>query len=293
MRADQITISVVALGFENDKDTSWLRELAGRGRGRFHRAEDSRQLPGLFRLEADEAGLTRRNALPFFVVPTEEGRTLFREVDWEQAPPLLDQNPAGARPGAEVWLDGRDGLPLLAYWRQGRGQTSSFATSWRGAWSVEWDRWPGAAQFRGALLRWLAPFSDEGTWEVLMQDWSQRELVISLRWLDQAKVPPPQPPLVALTSIDSKSVPLDWNLLGPGSWQARIPLPDTPVVLEGMAGAREQIPLTVWNPSQLPPPEFAIQLQPADWRNPIVLRPWILAALVVGLALFGPFGYRN
>jgi Ca-activated chloride channel family protein len=293
MRADQITISVVALGFENDKDTPWLRELAGRGRGRFHRTEDARQLPGLFTLEADEAGLTRREELPFFAAPTALGLPLFRDINWEESPPLLDQNPATARNGAEVWMEGKKSLPLLAYWRQGRGQVASWATSWQGEWGVEWNGWADAMKFRSALLRWLAPVGDQGNWEVLIVENEPEDLLITLRWLDASKVPPAQPPKISIATTDGQQFDVDWALIGVGHWQAGISTPVRPVLLEGIVGAHEQIPLTIWNPSQIPAPEVETTLQAAQWRKPIPLRPWILAFAVAWLAATGPFGFRK
>lgn len=287
MRADQIGISVVALGRETDKDTAWLRELAARGRGRFHRTADARQLPALFTREADEAGLAGRGPLEFFAEPTPAGSRIFPTVDWLAAPPLLDQNNASARSGAEVFLLGRDGTPLLANWRQGRGQVASWASSWQNGWSSEWSRWPDAEKFRGALLNWLATTLNRGDWAVVVQDRHPGRLMVSIRWVADAGAPPAHPPRISLRFLDEEIPAVNWRLAGPGHWQAEVPREDSPLVIEGVAGPGEEIPLTIWNPGEISGGDAVWQLMPSLWQKPIFLRPWILAAAVLWVVVFG------
>ena len=57
MLASRITVSVVALGTEQDKDTAFLRQLATQGGGRFYLTADAATLPRLFTIETMRARL--------------------------------------------------------------------------------------------------------------------------------------------------------------------------------------------------------------------------------------------
>jgi hypothetical protein len=184
-----------------------------------------------------------------------------------------------------MWLTGLEELPLLAYWRQGRGKVASLATSWRGKWAVEWDLWPQANEFRGALLRWLVAGGEQKNWEVWMEEIDSRLLGVSLRWVKADATPPAKPPQVALKTISGVSLEIDWQLVGPGHWEASLPPPEEPVFLEGMADNREEISATVWNPQHTPALQIEAELAAAPWKKPIFLRPWLLGLAVLWLAL--------
>ena len=67
MLASRITVSVVALGTEQDKDTAFLRQLAAQGGGRFYLTADAATLPRLFTIEtlrAAESSLREDAFLP-------------------------------------------------------------------------------------------------------------------------------------------------------------------------------------------------------------------------------------
>ena len=88
MLASRITVSVVALGTEQDKDTAFLRELATQGGGRFYLTADAATLPRLFTIEtmrAAESSLREDAFLPHAAV----GARQSEGIDWQEAPLLL------------------------------------------------------------------------------------------------------------------------------------------------------------------------------------------------------------
>ena len=92
MLASRITVSVVALGTEQDKDTAFLRQLTQReGGGRFYLTADAATLPRLFTIETMRAaesacGRTRfRRSLRAWAKRSEV-------IDWREAPLLLGFN---------------------------------------------------------------------------------------------------------------------------------------------------------------------------------------------------------
>src|SRR5690606_14136051 len=68
--AGNITLSVVALGNEQDRDTTFLRQLAAQGGGRFYLTADAASLPRLFTLETMRAAESSLREEPFLAQPS-------------------------------------------------------------------------------------------------------------------------------------------------------------------------------------------------------------------------------
>jgi Ca-activated chloride channel homolog len=154
MLASRITVSVVALGTEQDKDTAFLRELAAQGGGRFYLTADASTLPRLFTLEtmrAAESSLREDAFLPQAARPSEA----LTGIDWQEAPLLLGFNTSKLKPGAELLLSTEKGDPLLAEWRYGLGKVAAFTSDAKARWAAEWLGWPGYGKFWGQIARML------------------------------------------------------------------------------------------------------------------------------------------
>ena len=65
----KITTSVVALGFERDKDVNFLRLLAERGNGRFYLTNDALNLPQIFTTETMKVAQSSLVEEPFLAKP--------------------------------------------------------------------------------------------------------------------------------------------------------------------------------------------------------------------------------
>lgn len=154
MLANRITLSVVALGREEDKDTAFLRDLAAKGGGRFYLTADATTLPRLFSQETMRATQSSLREEAFLVTPTGASDVL-HGIPWSEAPPLLGLNLSSVKPGADLLLAAESGEPILALWRYGLGQAAAFLSDAKPRWAAEWMTWPGYGKFWTQLARQL------------------------------------------------------------------------------------------------------------------------------------------
>lgn len=154
MLANRITLSVVALGREEDKDTTFLRDLAAKGGGRFYLTADATTLPRLFSQETMRATQSSLREEAFLVAPMGTSDVL-QGIPWSEAPPLLGLNLSSVKPGADLLLAAESGEPILALWRYGLGQAAAFLSDAKPRWAAEWMTWPGYGKFWTQLARQL------------------------------------------------------------------------------------------------------------------------------------------
>lgn len=152
--SSRVTLSVVALGAETDKDTSFLRDLAARGGGRFYLTADALSLPRLFAQETTRATQSSLREDAFLVRPAAPADVL-AGISWNEAPPLLGLNVGAPKPGAEVFLETEGDEPIFVTWRQGLGQAAAFLSDAGDRWASEWLSWPGYAKFWTQVARRL------------------------------------------------------------------------------------------------------------------------------------------
>lgn len=165
MQANKISLSVVALGFETDKDTGFLRELAERGNGRFYITSDALNLPQIFSTETMRVAQSSLVEEPFAAIPTTGEITtgasnILAGIDWKNSPLLLGYNTVKPKPTASVLLNSERGDPLLATWRYGLGQTAAFTSDAKSRWASEWLSWAGYGKFWAQLVRGLMRKND-------------------------------------------------------------------------------------------------------------------------------------
>lgn len=153
--ANQITLSVVALGRDEDADTAFLRDLAFKGGGRFYLTSDATTLPRLFAQETLRATQSSLQEDPFLVQPVTASDAT-GGIRWEEAPPLLGQNLSQLKPGASQLLVSEKGQPVLAEWRVGSGRVAAFLSDARDRWASEWLAWEGYGKFWSQLARLVA-----------------------------------------------------------------------------------------------------------------------------------------
>jgi uncharacterized membrane protein len=152
MVSAKITTSVVALGAETDKDTTFLRQLADRGNGRFYLTNDATSLPQIFSTETMKVTQSSMVEEPFLAAPATPS-PLTAGIDWAEAPLLLGYNTTRPKPTAELLLGTERGEPLLATWRYGLGQAAAFTSDAKSRWASEWLGWPGYGKFWAQIVR--------------------------------------------------------------------------------------------------------------------------------------------
>ena len=163
--AEKVTVSVVGLGTEHDKDVLFLRGLAERGSGRFYLTNDANTLPQIFSTETMKVAQSSLVEEPFNPVPAGPS-PLAAGIDWKTCPPLLGYNATKPKPTAQIVLATELGEPLLATWRYGLGQTGAFTSDATSRWAGEWLTWDGYGKFWAQVVRGLLRKSDQATFQV-------------------------------------------------------------------------------------------------------------------------------
>ncbi len=154
MLQSKITTSVVALGFERDKDVNFLRLLAERGNGRFYLTNDALNLPQIFTTETMKVAQSSLVEEPFLAKAVSRSPIL-AGLDWARSPLLLGYNSTKLKPTADLVLATEIGEPLLATWRYGLGQAAAFTSDAKARWAGSWMDWPGYGKFWTQLVRAL------------------------------------------------------------------------------------------------------------------------------------------
>ncbi len=165
MLAEKITVSVVGLGGERDKDVDFLRALAERGNGRFYQTNDARNLPQIFSTETMKVAQSSLVEEPFVPVPAAPS-PLAAGIDWKNCPPLLGYNSTKPKPTADIALATELGEPLLASWRYGLGQTAAFTSDATARWAGEWLTWDGYGKFWAQVVRGLLRKSEKAAFQI-------------------------------------------------------------------------------------------------------------------------------
>ncbi len=160
MLAQRITVSVVALGGETDRDTEFLRALAERGGGRFYLTSDALSLPRIFAEETLRATRSNLVETAFRPVVGADGDEI-AGIDWTAAPFVLGYDATSVKAGTRVLLATERGEPLLATGRIGLGKAAAFTSDLKGRWTGDWLEWPGFGKLVTQLARATARGADE------------------------------------------------------------------------------------------------------------------------------------
>ena len=152
-----VTVSVIGLGSETDKDAALLREVAELGGGRMFFQSDAFGIPALFAQEAMMVARPSFSGESLAVTGTAGwGEVAAGRMQW------LDRvdgfNATIARQGATVALRAVDGNgdPLVAFWHSGAGRTAAVGFPVAGEFSDAQRNWPGLSEMLGGLARWAA-----------------------------------------------------------------------------------------------------------------------------------------
>jgi len=245
MLASRITLSVVALGLDQDRDTAFLRQLAAQGGGRFYLTADATTLPRLFTLETMRATESSLREDAFLAAPKGQPEAL-RGLDWATAPLLLGFNVSRLKPGAGLLLTTEKGDPLLATWRYGLGRAAAFTSDAKARWASEWLAWPGYGKFWTQVARDLVQPAGRDNFTTTLREEDGR-LVIEA----EAVTPSGEfrNGLVVTASIaaagqDSRTTPLPQA--APGLYRATVPLPGADPALIAVSDGTARPLSTAW-----------------------------------------------
>jgi Mg-chelatase subunit ChlD len=156
-----ITVSVIGLGRENDSDAELLREVARRGRGQVYFSEDAHDLPRLF---AQDTFVVARSTFiegPAKVHAT-PGMMALLGTGYAFPLPIGGYNLCYLRNGAFLGAEAEDEFkgPLVAAWNAGLGKTACYLGEADGAFTGGIAQWDQLGAFFSSLVRWTG--ADEG-----------------------------------------------------------------------------------------------------------------------------------
>lgn len=223
MLSSRITLSVVALGTDTDRDTAFLRQLSAQGGGRFYLTADATSLPRIFTLETMRAAgaSLREEALQ---VQSLLDSDLTRGIDWGQSPLLLGLNLSSPKPGAELLLAGEKGEPVLAAWRYGLGRVAAFTSDAKARWSSEWLSWPGYGKLWTQVARDLSRGDDRQDLDVRVIEENGR-LVVNAEALGAAGTYRNSLDLSVAMAASGTSPVTKAEQVAPGLYRASLPMP--------------------------------------------------------------------
>jgi Mg-chelatase subunit ChlD len=151
-----ITVSVIGLGSETDKDAEFLKDVAKRGHGRIQFTANVDELPRLF---AQEAITVARSS--FIDQPTParslSDMVLLGDLPSSKFPSLDGYNLSYLRPGATIGVvtDDEYHAPVLSFWHRGLGRVAALTAEVDGKYSQSLNAWKDFGPFTAGLARWL------------------------------------------------------------------------------------------------------------------------------------------
>jgi Mg-chelatase subunit ChlD len=152
-----ITISVIGLGTERDKDAELLRDIARRGGGRICFTDKPEELPRLF---AQDTFVVARNTFLDEPTPvrTTPGLEALTGRDFGAAPSIGGYNLTYLRDGATLATVTEDEYkaPVAAAWQAGSGRVVCYTGEADGKYAGELARWGRAGDYFTSLVRWAA-----------------------------------------------------------------------------------------------------------------------------------------
>jgi uncharacterized membrane protein len=220
------TVSVIALGREQDSDAALLEDIARRGNGRIFFNADAATLPALF---AQETVAVSRSAFLEETTPTRTAagwvEIAARDLAW--LPGVDGYNLCYLRDGASASLLTADAYdaPLVAHWTRGVGRVAAVTFPLGGDFSSSARSWPQVGDFTQTLVRWLMgdPLPPGTALRSRVEgDTLRLDLLHDETWAERVARHPPR--LVIQSGRSEAGTEHLWRRLEPGRFSARLPL---------------------------------------------------------------------
>ena len=152
LRDEGITVSVMGTG---EGAAQALRGIADAGGGRYYAGRDLKELPDLL---LEETKVVARQLIVEGDFLPEISSNAAVVANLTEAPPLGGYLATTPRPSATQHLRiGDEGDPLLATWRVGLGQVSSWTSDSGERWAASWKGWDGFSGFSSDVIRSILP----------------------------------------------------------------------------------------------------------------------------------------
>ncbi len=214
MRADGVTITIVAVG---DQTNPLLQAIAQRGGGAYYRVSGAADVPQIFLAETVRVAkrdLVEETFTPAVALAAPPVR------DLSALPALYGYNATTPRDSARTLLVAPDGSPILAVWQYGLGRTLAWTSDLKGQWAkdlITWSEFPTLAT--GMIDALLPPISNEVLSLESMSDGPQAILNLYISGND--RVPQTGAEIVGqLVDPAGESTSLSFTQVGPGHYRA-------------------------------------------------------------------------
>jgi len=217
----RITVSTVSVGQEADQDL--MGKIASWGKGKTYYAEDPAGVPQIFNQDLESSAGEALQETSFKLTVTKNVEA-FKGIDFQSAPRLLGFVQAKARPMAEVLLEAYKDRPLLARWQFGLGKAMAFTSDVKDRWAVDWLKWNGYSKFWSQAIRETMRRQDNSDFDVRIER-SNGFAVISVDAVGKDSGNRDRLHMqVHVVAPDQSVSVIDLPQIGPGEYQARIPL---------------------------------------------------------------------
>ena len=218
MSDSDITVSSVAVGQEADREL--LANIAAWGKGRAYFIQDAERVPRIFIQETQIASQSTlvEEAVETTVITSIEA---FTDIDLDAAPPLQGYVRTLAKETAEVLIQSDSENPLLARWRYGLGRTAIFTSDVKNRWAVDWLTWDGYGKFWSQLVRETMRRDSGGELEFVVERVGDEALITVSALTEEGAYRTDLDPQLRLVGPGGEGVPLSFQQVGPGTFQAR------------------------------------------------------------------------
>ena len=226
MVAKGVTISVIGMGQESDKDANLLKDIAARGKGRIFFNANATELPALF---AQETVAMARSAFltePVKIKPAAGWMELAaKPLKWPFAIDGYNLSYLKSNATAAAYSEDEYSAPLVAFWQRGIGRAAAVSFPLGGEYSKRVREWPEYGDFLQTTARWLMG-SDIPAGLALRPRLDGSELGLDLfydaTWEERLAVNAPQ--IVVADGARGKERALVWERLEPGHFHASTPI---------------------------------------------------------------------
>ncbi|MEP7138527.1 MAG: VWA domain-containing protein [Caldimonas sp.] len=210
-------IETVALAIGPDADVAAMQRLFGTQAGSVLRVDEAAELPLAMR-----SGLERRRArIERGTIAVDQKLELpfppATFVDW---PPVAAHAVTRSQEGAVVAVQSRQGEPLIAFQRSGRGRVVA-VTSGLGPWTPQWLSWREWPRLAGGLADWVSGASPAEAIAVTLTD-APGALVVDVDLSAGASGARDGPVSMVVDAPTARGRPLTPEEIAPGRWRATL-----------------------------------------------------------------------
>ena len=223
-RADNVSLSTIAIG--NDADIDLMQFLATQGGGRYHFTNRSEDIPKLTLEEAQSAGSQAVIRGDFQTLQVNPSPILLNFTP-EELPPLDGYDYAEAKPNAQVILTSDRDDPVLAKWQYGLGRVVAWTSDDGADLASRWSSWPRFDEFWGSMLAWALPDPERRPMQVSMSR-DGTDVVLTVEAVGEGNDYVDLSSTTATITAPSGTVEENRTLhqTGPGRYEVRVTAPE-------------------------------------------------------------------